>query len=115
MSRLAKPRDRDGKRARKRSRRAVTRPKPGIGKVLRQIFQNRQGLPDPYIAVDQHRFRICPHAWPAAKLLAQTLGPDDLAAVFFQASQIAVGAQDMFWEKEGAYTGAVSAHMLLAA
>ena len=30
-------------------------------------------------------------------------------------SQVAVGAQDMFWEKEGAYTGEVSAPMLLAA
>ena len=30
-------------------------------------------------------------------------------------SRIAVGAQDMSWEKEGAYTGEVSAHMLLAA
>jgi triosephosphate isomerase len=30
-------------------------------------------------------------------------------------SRIAVGAQDMFWEKEGAYTGEVSAGMLLAA
>jgi triosephosphate isomerase (TIM) len=30
-------------------------------------------------------------------------------------SNIGVGGQDMFWEKEGAYTGAVSAHMLLAA
>jgi triosephosphate isomerase (TIM) len=30
-------------------------------------------------------------------------------------SQIAVGAQDMFWEKDGAYTGEVSAHMLAAA
>lgn len=29
-------------------------------------------------------------------------------------SRIAVGAQDMFWEKEGAYTGAVSAQMLKA-
>jgi triosephosphate isomerase len=29
-------------------------------------------------------------------------------------SQIAVGGQDLFWEKEGAYTGAVSAHMLKA-
>jgi triosephosphate isomerase len=29
-------------------------------------------------------------------------------------SQIAVGGQDVFWEKEGAYTGAVSAHMLKA-
>ena len=27
-------------------------------------------------------------------------------------SKIALGGQDMFWEKEGAYTGAVSAHML---
>jgi triosephosphate isomerase len=29
-------------------------------------------------------------------------------------SQIAVGGQDLFWEKEGAYTGAVSASMLKA-
>jgi triosephosphate isomerase (TIM) len=28
---------------------------------------------------------------------------------------IGVGGQDMFWEKEGAYTGAISAHMLHAA
>jgi triosephosphate isomerase (TIM) len=28
---------------------------------------------------------------------------------------IAVGGQDVFWEKEGAYTGAISAHMLRAA
>jgi triosephosphate isomerase (TIM) len=30
-------------------------------------------------------------------------------------SHIHVGAQDMFWENEGAYTGAISAHMLRAA
>jgi triosephosphate isomerase len=30
-------------------------------------------------------------------------------------SGIGVGGQDMFWEKEGAYTGAISAHMLRAA
>jgi triosephosphate isomerase len=30
-------------------------------------------------------------------------------------SSIAVGGQDMFWEKEGAYTGAISAQMLHAA
>src|SRR5215471_12484476 len=30
-------------------------------------------------------------------------------------SMIGVGGQDLFWEKEGAYTGQVSAHMLLAA
>ena len=30
-------------------------------------------------------------------------------------SRIAVGAQNMFWEKEGAYTGEISAPMLLAA
>jgi triosephosphate isomerase len=29
-------------------------------------------------------------------------------------SRIAVGGQDVFWEKEGAYTGAVSPHMLKA-
>ncbi|HEX4603939.1 MAG TPA: triose-phosphate isomerase [Candidatus Angelobacter sp.] len=30
-------------------------------------------------------------------------------------THIRVGGQDMFWEKEGAYTGAISAHMLHAA
>jgi triosephosphate isomerase len=30
-------------------------------------------------------------------------------------SRIEVGGQDVFWEKEGAYTGAISAHMLRAA
>jgi triosephosphate isomerase len=30
-------------------------------------------------------------------------------------SGIGVGGQDMYWEKEGAFTGAISAHMLLAA
>jgi triosephosphate isomerase (TIM) len=30
-------------------------------------------------------------------------------------SRLAVGGQDVFWEKEGAYTGAVSPHMLRAA
>jgi triosephosphate isomerase (TIM) len=30
-------------------------------------------------------------------------------------SEIGVGAQDLFWEKEGAYTGAISAGMLIAA
>ena len=29
-------------------------------------------------------------------------------------SNVLLGGQDMFWEKEGAYTGAVSAHMLKA-
>lgn len=32
-----------------------------------------------------------------------------------QGSDIGVGGQDVFWEKEGAYTGAISAAMLLAA
>lgn len=32
-----------------------------------------------------------------------------------QGSGIEVGGQDLFWEKEGAYTGAISAGMLLAA
>jgi triosephosphate isomerase len=30
-------------------------------------------------------------------------------------SQVFVGAQDMFWEKEGPYTGEISSHMLLGA
>lgn len=32
-----------------------------------------------------------------------------------QGSEIGVGGQDMFWEKEGAFTGATSAQMLLSA
>lgn len=32
-----------------------------------------------------------------------------------QGSGIGVGGQDLFWEKEGAYTGAISAEMLLSA
>ena len=32
-----------------------------------------------------------------------------------QSSGFGVGGQDLFWEKEGAYTGAISAEMLLAA
>ncbi|HET9181538.1 MAG TPA: triose-phosphate isomerase [Candidatus Angelobacter sp.] len=40
----------------------------------------------------------------------------DLPAVVeaVQGSDIGVGGQDMFWEKEGAYTGAISASMLFA-
>src|SRR5438477_13068142 len=30
-------------------------------------------------------------------------------------SQVAIGGQNLFWEQEGAFTGEVSAHMLLAA
>jgi len=40
------------------------------------------------------------------------LGP---TAGALRGSQVSVGAQDMFWEKEGAYTGEVSAQMLLGA
>ncbi len=32
-----------------------------------------------------------------------------------RSSKVRIGGQDMFWEKEGAYTGAISAGMLLAA
>jgi triosephosphate isomerase (TIM) len=32
-----------------------------------------------------------------------------------QGSGIAIGGQDLHWEQEGAYTGAISAHMLMAA
>ena len=41
----------------------------------------------------------------------------DIAAVVsaLEGTDIGVGGQDMFWEKEGAYTGAVSAQMLRAA
>ena len=36
-------------------------------------------------------------------------------AAALEGSRIGLGGQDMFWEKEGAYTGAISAHMLRAA
>ena len=41
----------------------------------------------------------------------------DIPAVVsaLEGTNIGVGGQDMFWEKEGAYTGAISAHMLRAA
>jgi triosephosphate isomerase len=32
-----------------------------------------------------------------------------------KSSQVAIGGQNLFWEQEGAFTGEVSAHMLLAA
>lgn len=35
-------------------------------------------------------------------------------AAALEGSRIGLGGQDMFWEKEGAYTGAISAHMLRA-
>ena len=47
---------------------------------------------------------LCP-AFPCIPAVAETV----------QGSEIGVGGQDMFWEKEGAYTGAVSASMLKAA
>jgi triosephosphate isomerase len=41
----------------------------------------------------------------------------DIAATIeaVQGSEIGIGGQDVFWEKEGAYTGAISAGMLVAA
>src|SRR3989338_5142694 len=42
---------------------------------------------------------------------------DSLAVVYdvLSCSGIAVGAQDVFWQEKGAYTGEISAAMLLAA
>ena len=36
-------------------------------------------------------------------------------ATALDGSRVGLGGQDLFWEKEGAYTGAISAHMLRAA
>ena len=38
----------------------------------------------------------------------------DAAVQAIQGSNVAVGAQDLYWEKEGAYTGEINAAMLLA-
>ncbi|HEY7406586.1 MAG TPA: triose-phosphate isomerase [Candidatus Angelobacter sp.] len=60
---------------------------------------------------------LLPHVWEHTRDEIVLCPPYiDLGAVVeaTRGSQIAVGAQDMFWEKEGAYTGAISAHMLKA-
>src|SRR5881628_2476758 len=57
----------------------------------------------PLIANDSDEIVICPAAISI---------PATVAAV--QKSRVAVGAQNMYWEKEGAFTGEISAEMILA-
>jgi triosephosphate isomerase (TIM) len=56
-----------------------------------------------------------PHVWEHTRddiVLCPTFISIPAVVEATRGSQIAVGAQDMFWEKEGAYTGAISGHML---
>src|SRR5215467_10488133 len=61
---------------------------------------------------------LLPHVWEHERDEIVLCPPFvDIHAVVeaSRGSQIEVGGQDMFWEKEGAYTGAISAPMLRAA
>lgn len=83
----------------------------------------------PLIAGNWKMFKTVTEAVQAAthlnKLVSGVRGIDVMIAPPFTAlypvyealkdSAVAVGAQDMFWEPEGAYTGEVSAAMLLSA
>src|SRR5215467_2388672 len=58
-----------------------------------------------------------PHVWEHTRDEVVLCPPFVAIAAVLDAtrdSSIAVGGQDMFWEKEGAYTGAISAQMLHA-
>ncbi len=44
-----------GDRARMGTRTRLGGPQAGIGKFLRHVFQDRQRLPHPHIAIDEHR------------------------------------------------------------
>ena len=83
----------------------------------------------PMIAGNWKMFKTVQEAVETATRLAEiTASPSEaevmIAPGFVQlhpvaqaleGSRVALGAQDLFWEKEGAYTGAVSASMLLSA
>lgn len=59
-----------------------------------------------------------PHVWEHARdeiVLCPSFLAIPVVVEATRDSNIGVGGQDMFWEKEGAYTGAVSAQMLRAA
>lgn len=58
-----------------------------------------------------------PHVWEHTRdeiVLCPPFVALPAVAEATRGSNIRVGGQDLFWEKEGAYTGAISAHMLLA-
>lgn len=82
----------------------------------------------PLIAGNWKMFKTCPEAADTAARLAEltaNAGVDVMIAPPFTAlsvvaesirdSKVALGAQDLFWETEGAFTGQVSAPMLLSA
>jgi len=58
----------------------------------------------PLIANDSDAIVLCP---PAISIPA--------TVVALHGSRVAVGAQNIYWEKEGAFTGEISAEMILAA
>jgi triosephosphate isomerase len=60
---------------------------------------------------------LLPHVWEHARdeiVLCPTFLAIPAVLEATRDSRIGVGGQDMFWEKEGAYTGAISGHMLRA-
>ena len=80
----------------------------------------------PLIAGNWKMFKTCPEAIETAKRLAELVGTGKsvdvmiappftaLTAVaeIIQDSPVELGAQNLFWEKEGAFTGEVSAPMI---
>ncbi|HEY2361253.1 MAG TPA: triose-phosphate isomerase [Candidatus Angelobacter sp.] len=61
---------------------------------------------------------LLPHLWEHTRDEIVVCPPFVLIPVVVEATKdsgIGVGGQDMFWEKEGAYTGAISAEMLRTA
>ncbi len=83
----------------------------------------------PLIAGNWKMFKTVPEAVDSARSLAAlTAGATAVEVMIapsypalvpvaeaIRASQVALGAQNLFWEKEGAFTGEVSAPMLVAA
>jgi triosephosphate isomerase len=83
----------------------------------------------PLIAGNWKMYKTGPEAVETAKrlveLVADTADVDIMIAPVFTAldpvsrviadSRVALGAQNLYWEKEGAYTGEISADMLVAA
>ena len=83
----------------------------------------------PLIAGNWKMFKTCPEAVDAAgqlvSLVKDVSGVDVMIAPPFTAlalvsekikgGPVATGAQNLFWEQEGAYTGEVSAGMLISA
>ncbi len=83
----------------------------------------------PLVAGNWKMFKTCPEAVETARQLVQRLsdatGVEVMIAPPFTAlspvsdalneSNISLGAQNLFWEKEGAYTGEISPAMLVSA